>query len=138
MEETSSLSLAKKLGNTGDTSVAIVHPPKGFSLDLPDGAHRFRSVRKEVDIVLAFFRSTKAIEGEIQNLAAITYPSSSLWISWPKKSSTIDTDLSDHAVRHIVLPLGLVDNKVCAVDDTYTALRFVWRRALRISTPTDL
>jgi hypothetical protein len=60
------------------------------------------------------------------------FPTVSLWITWPKRASRRTSDLSDHAVRGVALPLGLVDNKVCAVDDTWSALRLVWRRERRI------
>jgi hypothetical protein len=55
------------------------------------------------------------------------YPSGSLWVAWPKRASGRPTDLSDHAIRAAALPRALVDNKVCAVDDTWSALRLVWR-----------
>jgi hypothetical protein len=54
-------------------------------------------------------------------------PAGGLWVAWPKRSSGVDTDLTDHGVRACALPFGLVDNKVCAVDTTWTALRLVWR-----------
>jgi hypothetical protein len=58
----------------------------------------------------------------------MVFPSGGLWIAWPKKAAGVATDLSDDAVRRTVLARGLVDNKVCAVDETWSALRFVWRR----------
>jgi len=123
--------LAKKLGVTPGTRVALVGAPKGFTLDLPDGAHLRRGVRGDVDVILAFFHVLDKLEHELERLVTAVYPDGSLWIAWPKKASKVATDLTDHVVRRIVLPLGLVDNKVCAVDDTYSALRFVWRRSQR-------
>jgi hypothetical protein len=61
----------------------------------------------------------------------MVFPSGSLWIAWPKRSSGVTTDMTDDAVRRLALARGLVDNKVCAVDDVWTALRLVWRRELR-------
>jgi hypothetical protein len=57
----------------------------------------------------------------------MVFPSGGLWIAWPKKSSGMATDMTDHMVREAAIARGLVDNKVCAVDDTWTALRLVWR-----------
>jgi hypothetical protein len=123
--------LAKKLGIDPGTSLALVHPPKGFSIECPDGVRVLRTVRNDVNVILSFFDSGKILQTELERLTNAVYPDGSLWVSWPKKSSGIVTELTDHAVRSIVLPLGLVDNKVCAIDATYTALRFVWRRPLR-------
>jgi hypothetical protein len=71
------------------------------------------------------------IEGQIETLGQMILPDGSLWMAWPKRSSGVSTDISDHAVRDIALPLGLVDNKVCIIDGTWTALRLVWRRTRR-------
>jgi hypothetical protein len=54
-----------------------------------------------------------------------------LWIAWPKRASKMDTDMTDDEMRRVALPLGLVDNKVCAIDSTWTGLRLVWRKELR-------
>jgi hypothetical protein len=133
-------SLAKKLGVSPGSSVALFHSPRDFTLDLPEGARIRRGARKDIDVILAFFHSVNVLEREISELATAIYPDRSLWLSWPKKSSGVVTSLNDHVVRDVALPLGLVDNKVCAIDVTYTALRFVWRRPLRSSdtAPTAL
>lgn len=65
----------------------------------------------------------------------MVFPAGGLWIAWPKKASGIGTDLTDHAVREAAIAHGLVDNKVCAVDDTWTGLRLVWRVERRGSKP---
>ena len=54
-----------------------------------------------------------------------------LWIAWPKKASGVPTDITEDTVREVALPIGLVDNKVCAIDETWSGLRVVWRRELR-------
>jgi hypothetical protein len=61
------------------------------------------------------------------------FPAGGLWVSWPKKASGVETDMTDHAVRGLAQPIGLVDNKVCAIDENWTALRLVWRRENRSS-----
>jgi len=55
------------------------------------------------------------------------FPSGGLWIAWPKRASGLETTMTEHVVREVALPLGLVDNKVCAIDATWTGLRVVWR-----------
>lgn len=81
--------------------------------------------------MLAFFVRTQDLDRDVAQLGQHVFPLGSLWIAWPKRSSGVSSDLSDHVVRDTVLALGLVDNKVCAIDDTWSALRFVWRLELR-------
>jgi hypothetical protein len=59
------------------------------------------------------------------------FPSGGLWIAWPKRYSRVATHITDHSVRELALPRGLVDNKVCAIDETWTGLRLVGRREVR-------
>jgi hypothetical protein len=80
---------------------------------------------------VAFFTRLTELEQTIGVLAAMTFPAGSLWVAWPKEASRVDTDLSDNHVRACALQRGLVDNKVCAVDETWSALRVVWRKELR-------
>jgi hypothetical protein len=87
--------------------------------------------RGSAPMVLAFFTRATRLENEIDRLAQMIYPSGSLWVAWPKRTSGRTSDLSDHVVRAAALARGLVDNKVCAVDDTWSALRFVWRVEMR-------
>lgn len=128
---TDSPSLAKKLGIIAESSVVVVHSPKGFSFATPPGVVVTRRLRRHADVILAFFHSSETLASELDVLAAAIHPQGSLWISWPKKSSGVTTDLTDQVVRNVVLPRGLVDNKVCAIDATFSALRFVWRRSVR-------
>ncbi len=84
------------------------------------------------DVVLAFFTEAAELERRLDRLGAMVFPAGGLWIAWPKRTSGVATDLTDHAVRASALPRGLVvDDKVCAVDATWTGLRLVWRRELR-------
>ncbi len=66
----------------------------------------------------------------MQRLGAMVFPAGGLWVAWPKRSSGLTTDVTDDGVRAAALPLGLVDNKVCAIDATWTGLRLVWRQEL--------
>jgi hypothetical protein len=90
-----------------------------------------RRAHGHVNVVLAFFTRRSMFERQVEVLSQLVFPDGSLWISWPKRASGVATDLTDHVARDVALPLGLVDNKVCAIDGTWTALRFVWRRSMR-------
>ena len=83
------------------------------------------------DVVLAFFTREAKLERRLDRLGSMIFPSGGLWIAWPKRTSGLTTDLSDQATRRVVLHTGMVDNKVCAVDETWSALRFAWRREHR-------
>jgi hypothetical protein len=116
-----------KLGIREGMTVVILNTPDGFTLELPDGVDLRRQARGKVDVVLAFFVKRSELERRIAVLERAVYPDGAVWIAWPKRASGVETDLSDHAVRETALPDGLVDNKVCAVDKTWTGLRLVWR-----------
>ena len=88
------------------------------------GQHRARRLRPASDQTskLAFFTRLSELEQEIDALASTIFPAASLWLAWPKKASRVETDLSDNHVRACALERGLVDNKVCALDETWSAL----------------
>jgi hypothetical protein len=121
------VSLAHKLGVRSDSDLALVHAESSFALELPPSVSVRRSARGSASVVLAFFTLARDLDREIVHLGQMIFPAGSLWIAWPKRASGRTSDLGDHAVRAAALPLGLVDNKVCAVDDTWSALRLVWR-----------
>ena len=83
------------------------------------------------DVIVAFVTARAELEAELPRLRSVMAPACGLWIAWPKRASRVPTDMSDDAVREIALPTGLVDNKVCAIDSTWTALRLVIRRENR-------
>jgi hypothetical protein len=124
-------SLVQKLGVGPDTVLALVHAEPTFSLELPPTVTLRHGARGNADMVLAFFMRAVRLERELDRLAKMIYPSGSLWVAWPKRASGRPTDLSDHVVRGAALARALVDNKVCAVDDTWSALRLVWRVEMR-------
>ena len=123
--------LAKKLGITELTTLALLTAPPGWAIDLPPDVVVKRRVGGHVDVAVAFFTSAAMLEKRLDALAAMIFPAGGLWIAWPKKTSGIATDLGDNSVRAAALPRGLVDNKVCALDATWSALRLVWRRENR-------
>ncbi len=82
-------------------------------------------------MVVAFFTRRRDFERRLETLAKMIFPSGGLWVAWPKRASGRETDMHEGVVREVALPLGLVDNKVCAIDETWTGLRVVWRRERR-------
>lgn len=124
-------SLAHKLGVGPDTTFVLVHAEPTFALELPPSVLIRLKARGSAHLVLAFFTRAARLERELDHLARMVFPSGSLWVAWPKRTSGRPTDLSDHVVRAAALGRGLVDNKVCAVNDTWSALRLVWRVELR-------
>ncbi|HEV3267532.1 MAG TPA: DUF3052 domain-containing protein [Acidimicrobiales bacterium] len=120
-----------KLGINETMTLALLHSPADVALELPAGVQVRRRARGRADVVLAFFSQSIVLERQIDVLGTMIFPSGGLWIAWPKRSSKLPTDITDHGVRDVALPLGLVDNKVCAIDETWTALRVVWRRSRR-------
>ena len=119
--------LLKKLGIGEGSSVALIGAPPGLIGDLPPGATLKRQARGKADVVVAFFIERAEFERRIGSLSTMIVPDGGLWVAWPKRSSGVPTSMSDHVVREVALPLGLVDNKVCAIDSTWSGLRVVWR-----------
>jgi hypothetical protein len=127
----SGTSLATKLGIKSATSLVLLDAPDDLELLLPDRVTVSRDRDRQADVVVAFFTRLAELEQTIGVLAAMIFPAGSVWVAWPKKASRVDTDLSDNHVRACALQRGLVDDKVCAVDETWSALRVVWRKELR-------
>jgi hypothetical protein len=119
--------LATKLGIKEGARVVMVNAPEGFALEPPPDVRISRRARGRADVVVAFFVQQAKLERRVTGLGSMVFPAGGLWIAWPKKSSGVETDLTDGVIREAVLPWGLVDNKVCAIDETWSALRFVWR-----------
>src|ERR1051326_2332356 len=122
--------LAKKLGIKENHGVCLINAPTGFqdTLDgLADGVEFLDKPAKDMDVIVFFTDSRAVLEKRFEPLSKRLAPAGGLWISWPKKSSGVPTDLTEDAIRAIGLDVGLVDNKVCAVDETWSGLRFVIR-----------
>jgi hypothetical protein len=131
MEDSSSTPLSVKLGIGRDSRVRVKYAPRDLDLDLGPSVEVRRRAGGEADVIVAFFTQRQAFEHAIEELSQTITMSGGLWIAWPKKSSGVATTMTDHVVRDVALPIGLVDNKVCAIDATWTALRLVWRRENR-------
>ncbi len=132
--------LAKKLGIKEGARIALVGAAATLdSLEadlgpLPDGVDVRRRAGK-ADVAVAFFTERAELAKRIEALARNVFPDGGLWIAWPKKSSGVATDITEQTIRDVALPLGVVDNKVCAIDDTWSGLRLVIRRELRDEPP---
>jgi hypothetical protein len=127
--------LPKKLGIKEGSRLALVGAPDGFiesELEpLPDQVELRPRVRGTLDVIVFFTKSRAELERRFRALAKALDPAGGLWIAWPKKASGVATDLDQNAVMEIGLATGLVDNKVAALDDSWSGLRFVIRRENR-------
>lgn len=122
--------LPQKLGIKPGARFALVRAPEGFegTLDpLPEGVRLRTQARGAQDVVLFFATRRNELERRFDGLARAIAPAGGLWIAWPKKTAYVATDLREGLVREVGLSHGLVDNKVCAVDETWSGLRFVFR-----------
>jgi hypothetical protein len=128
--------LGRKLGLKDSMRVRFVDAPEGYADDLlRDTGLAPSSARSNLDLVQIFVRDAKALRAGLESWLGRIAPDGMIWVSWPKKASKIATDVTEDVIRAVALPLGLVDVKVCAVDDTWSALKLVIRRELRnIST----
>jgi len=129
--------LARKLGIGEGDEVALIGAPERFEDtlgDLPDVASLHTDLADDAryDVIVAFITERAELEAELPRLRARMAPACGLWIAWPKRASRVTTDVTDQVIREIVLPTGLVDNKVCAIDDTWSGLRVVIRRENRV------
>jgi len=127
--------LPTKLGIKPGYSVALVGAPPGFPdvLGDPPGAELLDGLPagELLDVIVFFTTSRAEYEAEFSTLRAHMAPACGLWIAWPKRAARVPTDVTEHVVREIALPTGLVDNKVCAIDQVWTGIRLVIRRELR-------
>src|SRR5262249_24091213 len=94
---------------------------------LPEGARLLAQPKAPLDMVHVFATETKGLAGRLSKFRDAIAPDGMIWVSWPKKASGLAADLSDVAVRDTALPLGLVDIKVCAIDEVWSGLKFVVR-----------
>ena len=125
--------LPTKLGIKAEHRVLLLGAAAGFDLpELPVGVvlHR-RAGTAPYDVVVAFCRDRSALERSFAASLARTTTNGAVWVAWPKRASGVPTDLGDDVVREYGLGHGAVDNKVCAIDETWSGLRFVRRLADR-------
>jgi hypothetical protein len=122
--------LPRKLGIRDGSRVLLVGAPADFPVtlgELPPGVDLLTSGATDMDVVVVFVLDRKSLRAHFSTLAAALRPAGGLWVAWPKRSSGVATELDENVVRECGLEQGLVDNKVCAIDATWSGLRFVWR-----------
>jgi hypothetical protein len=105
--------------------------------ELPNGATVSSRARGPLDVIVFFTRRKVELERRFDKLSRLLEPAGGLWIAWPKKSSSVESDLSQSVVMEIGLAGDLVDNKNCAIDETWSGLRFVVRKERRAGWPPD-
>ncbi len=120
--------LPKKLGIKPGAAVALLCAPDGFEANLPEDVRAVRALRGPCDLILLFVRSRAELHRRLPAAQRALAEKGGLWIVWPKKTSALAGDLTQQAVRETGLASGLVDYKICAVDETWSGLLFAWRR----------
>jgi hypothetical protein len=124
--------LPQKLGIKPEHRLLLLGAPKGFEKTLgklPEGvvvAKRLAG-KSTFDVVVRFVTEKAELKKELPRLIAALDEDGGLWVAWPKKASGVATDMTEDRVRELALPKGLVDNKVCAIDDVWSGLRCVIR-----------
>jgi hypothetical protein len=121
---------AKKLGIKEGHRVAFPSAPEGFTdllAPLPDEVKVKARTAGPLDVIVFFTKSRAELERRLPGLRRAMDPAAGLWIAWPKRSSGVETDLTEDVVRKLALANRLVDNKVCAIDETWSGLRLVIR-----------
>jgi len=124
--------LVRKLGIKPGQRLALLGAPPGWSIpDLPEGVRPLRRASGSFDVIVAFFDRARSLERRLPSLVEGTRSDGALWIAWPRKAAGHASDIDENGLRRAVLPTGLVDVKVAALDEDWSGLRFVWRRELR-------
>jgi hypothetical protein len=123
--------LPRKLGIKPGHRVLLQGAPEGFEEqtlgELPDGTTLRRRTNREADVIVAFHTRRAELARKLPTLRERMDPAAGLWIAWPKRASKVETDLTEDVVRDLGYEHALVDNKVCAIDDTWSGLRLVIR-----------
>ena len=122
--------LPRKLGIKEGHRVALLSAPdhaEELLGDLPAAVTLLRRAVPPFDVVLLFVTERRVLARRLPELAAKMDRAGGLWVCWPKRASGVPTDITEDTIRDVALPLGLVDNKVCAVDETWSGLRIVYR-----------
>ncbi len=122
--------LPQKLGIKSGHRLLLLGAPEGFDStlgELPENVTVRTVARGTADVVVLFAAKRALLEARIDALGAAVFPDGAIWVAWPKKASKVPTDMTEDVVREVCLPRGLVDNKVCAIDDVWSGLRVVHR-----------
>lgn len=119
--------LAKKLGLKPGSRLRVQNPPPVF-LTLLNPLPDLAEPGEMADVVILFHVERAPLLASVEAQLPFLTDRGGLWIAWPKKASKVPTDITEDILREVILPIGLVDNKVCAIDEVWSGLRFVRRR----------
>jgi hypothetical protein len=133
MSGKSSTPLATKLGIKTGHRVELIGTTQSWAIeDLPEDVQvGYRRSGSPANVVVAFFNDAATLSREINALSSSLTVDGILWIAWPRRVAGHESDITDNIIRNLVLPIGLVDTKVAAIDHDWSALKFVWRKKLR-------
>jgi len=126
--------LAQKLGIKAGTKVAALSPPADYRkllAPIPAGVSFVEKATRGAHFVHLFVTARRTMEMELKRLRDLIDDAGMVWVSWPKKSSGVKTDITEDVIREVCLPMGFVDVKVCAVDETWSGLKLMIRRENR-------
>ena len=131
--------LVEKIGIKPGAEISLLHAPEDFAktlAPLPPGVRVRRTASAKASIVLLFTREETVLARELPGIAESLPQGGMLWVAWPKKASRQPTDLTEDVVRRVGLKAGIVDVKVCAIDETWSGLKFLRRRAANTAPST--
>ncbi len=126
--------LVRKLGIAPGSVVAVLGEPDGFRdllEELPDDVTMRARAQGRLDLAITFQTERRVLERRLSTILRGLRRDGAIWVAWPKKAAKVPTDITEDMVREVVLPIGLVDVKVCAIDETWSGLKVVWRKELR-------
>ena len=129
--------LATKLGVRDGMTVLFLDAPTDVLKSLPESVVHRRRIGPGLNVAALFVTKRAALERKLASLSEAVFPDGSIWIAWPKRSSGIPTEVGEDTIREVALPMGLVDNKVCAIDDSWSGLRLVWRKEKRTKSSAE-
>jgi hypothetical protein len=126
--------LAKKLGIAAGTRLFLQQAPANYRelvAPLPAGVQTVPRINAHTDVIHLFATRRAELRGMLRSALRAMRPDAAIWVSWPKKAAGVPTDITEGVIRDLALPTGLVDIKVCAVDETWSGLKLVIRRTRR-------
>lgn len=119
--------MPKKLGIKPESRVLVLDGPSGFAASLDVKVETRAAAKTKYDVIVVFATERAKLLAAFKQMLKVMQPNAGLWAAWPKKASGVQTDITEDTVRAVALPMGLVDNKVCAIDETWSGLRCVIR-----------
>jgi hypothetical protein len=123
--------LVKKLSLKDGMRIRWDGMPPSVSEEILVGGVQLHELGPPIDAAHIFVTERSQLEAKLHDLKPLLAPSGFIWVSWPKKASKLPTDITEDTIREVCLPMGLVDVKVCAVDETWSGLKLMIRKELR-------